>query len=98
MELTRWIGVVLATPALDASALDILALFGTGTTSGGGTYTARVKSGLTLKARKRSGRVTFTSRTPAILCAARGWGRPGARPARTDMVASRSRGTARATA
>ena len=43
-----------------ASALDILALFGTGTASGGATYTARIKPGLTLRARKRSGRVRFT--------------------------------------
>ena len=43
-----------------ASALDILALFGTGTESGGATYAARIKPGLTLRARKRSGRVRFT--------------------------------------
>jgi len=43
-----------------ASALDILALFGTGTESGGATYHARVEPGLTLKARKSGGRVTFT--------------------------------------
>jgi hypothetical protein len=43
-----------------SSALDILALFGTGTSSGGATYVARIEPGLTLKARKRKGRVTFT--------------------------------------
>ena len=43
-----------------SSALDILALFGTGTTSGGATYVERIRPGLTLKARKRFGRVTFT--------------------------------------
>ena len=43
-----------------ASALDILALFGTGNQSGGATYVKRIKPGLTLKARKHSGRVTFT--------------------------------------
>ena len=43
-----------------ASALDILALFGTGNESGGATYHARVQPGLTLKARKSGGRVTFT--------------------------------------
>jgi hypothetical protein len=43
-----------------AKALDILALFGTGTSSGGATYVKRVKPGLTLRARKRNGRVTFT--------------------------------------
>jgi hypothetical protein len=42
------------------SALDILALFGTGTSSGGATYATRIEPGLTLKARKRGGRVTFT--------------------------------------
>jgi hypothetical protein len=52
-----------STYSLDASAtssaLDILALFGTGTESGGATYVKRIKAGLTLRARKRSGRVTF---------------------------------------
>jgi hypothetical protein len=43
-----------------SSALDILALFGTGNSSGGATYAARIRPGLTLKARERSGRVTFT--------------------------------------
>lgn len=43
-----------------AGALDILALFGTGAESGGSTYHARVEPGLTLKARKSGGRVTFT--------------------------------------
>ena len=43
-----------------SSALDILALFGTGTSSGGATYAARIEPGLTIKARKRDGRVTFT--------------------------------------
>jgi hypothetical protein len=53
-----------STYSLDASAtssaLDILALFGTGNESGGATYVKRIRPGLTLKARKRSGRVTFT--------------------------------------
>jgi hypothetical protein len=53
-----------STYALDASAtasaLDVLALFGTGNTSGGATYVKRIKPGLTLKARKHDGRVTFT--------------------------------------
>ena len=43
-----------------SSALDILALFGTGTSSGGATYATRIEPGLTIKARKRAGRVTFT--------------------------------------
>jgi hypothetical protein len=43
-----------------ASALDILALFGTGNSSGGATYVKRIRPGLTLKARKHDGRVTFT--------------------------------------
>ena len=46
--------------ARPTSALDILALFGTGNESGGATYHARVQPGLTLKARKSGGRVTFT--------------------------------------
>ncbi len=53
-----------STYSVDASAtdaaLDILALFGTGNESGGATYHARIRPGLTLKARKSSGRVTFT--------------------------------------
>ena len=53
-----------STYAVDASAtssaLDILALFGTGNTSGGATYVKRIKPGLTLKARKHDGRVTLT--------------------------------------
>jgi hypothetical protein len=43
-----------------ANALDVLALFGTGSSSGGATYVKRIKPGLTLKARKHAGRVTFT--------------------------------------
>jgi hypothetical protein len=43
-----------------SSALDILALFGTGNSSGGATYVKHIKPGLTLKARKHDGRVTFT--------------------------------------
>jgi hypothetical protein len=46
--------------AANAGSLDILALFGTGSTSGGSTYHARVEPGLTLTARRRSGRTTFT--------------------------------------
>jgi hypothetical protein len=53
-----------STYSVDASAtaraLDILALFGTGNSSGGATYFKRIKPGLTLKARKHNGRVTFT--------------------------------------
>jgi hypothetical protein len=53
-----------STYSVDASAtsraLDILALFGTGNSSGGATYAKRIKPGLTLKARKHRGRVTFT--------------------------------------
>jgi hypothetical protein len=53
-----------STYAVDASAtsnaLDILALFGTGNTSGGATYVKRIKPGLTLKARRHAGRVTLT--------------------------------------
>jgi hypothetical protein len=53
-----------STYSVDASAtsraLDILALFGTGNQSGGATYVKRIKPGLTLKARKRAGHVTFT--------------------------------------
>jgi len=53
-----------STYSVDASAtansLDILALFGTGSQAGGATYLKRVEPGLTLEARKRSGRVTFT--------------------------------------
>jgi len=43
-----------------SSALDILALFGTGNSSGGATYVKRIEPGLTIKARKHDGRVTFT--------------------------------------
>jgi hypothetical protein len=54
-----------STYSLDASAtssaVDILALFGTGNESGGATYAARIEPGLTLRARKRSGRVRFTA-------------------------------------
>jgi hypothetical protein len=53
-----------STYSVDASAtdraLDILALFGTGNESGGATYHARIKPGLTLKARKSGKRITFT--------------------------------------
>jgi len=53
-----------STYSVDASAtsnaLDILALFGTGNSSGGATYATRIRPGLTLKARRRAGRVTFT--------------------------------------
>jgi hypothetical protein len=53
-----------STYSVDASAtehaLDVLALFGTGSSSGGATYVKRIKPGLTLKARKHDGRVTFT--------------------------------------
>jgi hypothetical protein len=50
--------------SLDASAtagaLDVLSLFGIGTDPGGATYITRVRPGLTLKARRAKGRVTFT--------------------------------------
>ena len=48
----RALDLLASTRRATASALDILALFGTGTTSGGATYHARVQPGLTLKARK----------------------------------------------
>jgi len=58
------VGSAHSTYSVDASAtssaLDVLALFGTGNESGGATYVKRIRPGLTLKARKRSGRVTFT--------------------------------------
>ncbi len=40
-----------STPARPTSALDVLALFGTGNESGGATYVTRVRPGLTLTAR-----------------------------------------------
>jgi hypothetical protein len=94
-----------STYSLDASAtssaLDVLALFGTGTQSGGATYTARVKPGLTLKARKRSGRVTFTV-TDAGDPVRGATVRAGGRSARTDrhgrVTLKVKGGTARATA
>ena len=53
-----------STYSVDASAtssgLDILALFGTGNTSGGATYVKRIRPGLKLEARRRFAAVTFT--------------------------------------
>jgi hypothetical protein len=84
-----------------SSALDVLALFGTGNESGGATYAARIKPGLTLKARKRSGRVTFTVTDAgdavrgAIVRAA---GRSGRTDRRGRVTLTLRRGTATASA
>jgi hypothetical protein len=43
-----------------ATALDVFTPLGTGNESGGATYVKRIRPGLTLKARKRAGSVTFT--------------------------------------
>jgi hypothetical protein len=84
-----------------SSALDILALFGTGTSSGGATYAARVEPGLTLAARKRSGRVQFTvsdAGEPVRGATVRA-GRQSGRSNRQGRVTlTFKRGTARATA
>jgi hypothetical protein len=53
-------GVYSLDASATASALDVLALFGVGTVSGGSTYVTRVRPGLTLKARRAKGRVKFT--------------------------------------
>ena len=84
-----------------ASALDILALFGTGTSSGGATYVAHIRPGLTLKARKRSGRVTFTvtdAGDPVRGATVRAAGRSGRtdRRGRVTLTLKRARATASA--
>jgi hypothetical protein len=43
-----------------ASALDVLALFGVGTESGGATYHARIRPGLTLTAKRSGRKVAYT--------------------------------------
>ncbi len=94
-----------STYALDASAtsraLDILALFGTGTESGGATYMARIEPGLKLTARKRSGRVTFTvtdAGDPVRGATVRAAGRSGRtdRQGRVTLTLKRGRATATA--
>ena len=95
-----------STYALDASAtssaIDILALFGTGTSSGGATYVKRIRPGLTLKARKlRGGRVTFTvtdAGEPVRRAIVRLAGRGGAtdRSGRVTLAFARGRATAKA--
>ena len=94
-----------STYSLDASAtssaLDILALFGTGTSSGGATYTARIQPGLTLTARKRSGRVQFTvtdAGDPVRGATVRAAGRSGRTDRQGRVTLTFKRGTARATA
>jgi hypothetical protein len=94
-----------STYSLDASAtssaLDILALFGTGTESGGATYAKRIKPGLTLRARKRSGRVTFTvtdAGDPVRGATVRAAGRSGRTNRRGRVTLRITRGTATANA
>jgi hypothetical protein len=94
-----------STYALDASAtsraLDVLALFGTGTTSGGATYVKRIKPGLTLKARKHSGRVTFTvtdAGDPVRGARVRAGGQSGRTNAKGRVTLALERGKAKATA
>jgi hypothetical protein len=98
--------------ALDAaatgSALDVLALFGTGSESGGATYVRRVLPGLTLKAtpkslpaRPRTVRFTVTDAGDPVAGATV---RAGGKTARTDakgratLTLSGGKATARATA
>jgi hypothetical protein len=84
-----------------ANALDILALFGTGNSSGGATYVKRVHPGLTLRARKRSGRVTFTvtdAGDPVRGAKVRLAGRSGRTDRRGRVVLALARAKATATA
>ena len=84
-----------------SSALDILALFGTGNESGGATYAARIEPGLTLSARKRSGRVTFTvtdAGDPVRGATVRAAGRSGRTDRRGRVTLGLRRGTATASA
>ena len=84
-----------------SSALDILALFGTGTTSGGATYVKRIRPGLTLRARKRSGRVTFTvadAGDPVRGATVRAAGRSGRTDRRGRVTLTLKRGKATASA
>jgi hypothetical protein len=94
-----------STHSLDASAtssaLDILALFGTGNTSGGATYVKRVRPGLTLKGRKHSGRVTFTvsdAGDPVRGATVRLGGRSGRTNGKGRVTLALKRGGARASA
>ena len=84
-----------------AGALDILALFGTGNTSGGATYVKRIKPGLTLKARKHDGRVTFTvtdAGDPVRGAKVRLEGNSGRTNGRGRVTLDAKRGRAKATA
>jgi hypothetical protein len=84
-----------------AGALDILALFGTGNTSGGATYVRRIKPGLTLKARKHDGRVTFTvtdAGDPVRGAKVRLKGNSGRTNGRGRVTLDAKRGRAKATA
>jgi hypothetical protein len=94
-----------STYSVDASAagkaLDVLALFGTGNTAGGATYVKRIKPGLTLKARKRRGRVIFTvtdAGDPVRGATVRVAGRSGRTDRRGRVTLDVLRGRARATA
>jgi hypothetical protein len=93
-----------STYSVDASAtdaaLDILALFGTGSESGGATYHARVRPGLTLKARKSGGRVTFTVTDAGdpVRGARVKAGRSGRTDSKGRVTLPRRKGTATATA
>jgi hypothetical protein len=84
-----------------AGALDVLALFGTGTSSGGATYVKRIKPGLTLKARKHDGRVTFTvvdAGDPVRGANVRLGGRSGKTDGQGRVTLTFMRGRAKATA
>jgi hypothetical protein len=93
-----------STYSVDASAtagtLDILALFGTGAESGGSTYHARVRPGLTLKARTSPRSVTFTVTDAGepVRGARVKAGRSGRTNAKGRVTLPRRKGTATATA
>jgi hypothetical protein len=94
-----------STYSVDASAtpraLDILALFGTGNSAGGATYVKRIKPGLTLKARKHRGRVTFTvtdAGDPVRGATVRLGGKSGRTNGRGRVTLAFKRGKAKATA
>ena len=82
-----------STYSVDASAtssgLDILALFGTGNTSGGATYAKRIRPGLKLRRAGASAASRSRSPTRATPCAARRCAWPAAPAGRTPRAASR---------
>jgi hypothetical protein len=94
-----------STYSVDASAteraLDILALFGTGNSSGGATYVKRINPGLTLRARKHKGHVTFTvtdAGDPVRGAKVRLGGKSGKTNGRGRVTLDFKRGKAKATA